>query len=81
MQNDIDMLNNIRKTTENGTVRHNSVINYASDTELYRVLKQQQTEYRKDMRIALDRMLKGARNFRLSCRLRWLKCRRICQRR
>ena len=33
MQNDIDMLNNIRKTTEMGQYGINSVINYASDTE------------------------------------------------
>lgn len=39
MQNDIDMLNNIRKTTEMGQYGINSVINYASDTELYRALK------------------------------------------
>ncbi len=58
MQNDIDMLNNIRKTTEMGQYGINSVINYASDTELYRVLKQQQTEYDK-ICDAADRMLKA----------------------
>jgi len=57
LQNDIEMLNNIRKTTEMGQYGINSVINYASDTELYRALKQQMTEYDKICDTA-DRMLR-----------------------
>lgn len=57
MQSDIEMLNNIRKTTEMGQYGINSVINYASDTDLYRALKQQMTEYDK-ICDAADRMLR-----------------------
>ena len=55
---EVQLLNNIRKTTEMGQYGINAVLDYAADPELYTALKQQYREYDK-ICDAADRLLKA----------------------